>query len=89
MDSDYDDFDLQWTPEDQLSVINPYHSRTSGSRILRGMFPGRLYTFSLRTISGATEPGATSTYSTPIHKKIRTSRWQLQVTVSVSEGSVQ
>uniref|UniRef100_A0A4W6C2B3 protein-tyrosine-phosphatase n=1 Tax=Lates calcarifer TaxID=8187 RepID=A0A4W6C2B3_LATCA len=72
VDSDYDDFDLQWTPEDQLSVINPYHSRTSGSRILRGMFPGRLYTFSLRTISGATEPGATSTYSTPIHKKIRT-----------------
>uniref|UniRef100_A0A7N8WT85 protein-tyrosine-phosphatase n=1 Tax=Mastacembelus armatus TaxID=205130 RepID=A0A7N8WT85_9TELE len=59
VDSDYDDFDLQWTPQDQLSVINPYHSRTSGSRILKGMFPGRLYTFSLRTVSGATEPGAT------------------------------
>ncbi|GAA6232846.1 receptor-type tyrosine-protein phosphatase beta-like [Lates japonicus] len=72
VDSDYDDFDLQWTPEDQLSVINPYHSRTSGSRILRGMFPGRLYTFSLRTVSGATEHGATATYSAPIHKKIRT-----------------
>ncbi|XP_054883636.1 receptor-type tyrosine-protein phosphatase beta-like isoform X2 [Poeciliopsis prolifica] len=68
--SDYDDFDLQWTPKDQLSVINPYHSRTSGSRILKGMFPGRLYTFSLRTVSGATQPGAT--YSTPIQKSIRT-----------------
>nr|XP_020471463.1 receptor-type tyrosine-protein phosphatase beta-like isoform X2 [Monopterus albus] len=72
VDSDYDDFDLQWTPQDRLSVINPYHSRTSGSRILRGMFPGRLYTFSLRTVSGATEPGATHTYSTPIHNSIRT-----------------
>ncbi|XP_044211802.1 receptor-type tyrosine-protein phosphatase beta-like isoform X1 [Thunnus albacares] len=75
--SDYDDFDLQWTPRDQLSVINPYHSRTSGSRILRGMYPGRLYNFSLRAISGATEPGATEpgatpTYSLPIHNSIRT-----------------
>lgn len=70
--SDYDDFDLQWTPRDRLSVINPYHSRTSGSRILRGMFPGRLYTFSLRSVSGATGPGAAPTYSTPIHNSIRT-----------------
>ncbi|TMS01081.1 Receptor-type tyrosine-protein phosphatase beta, partial [Larimichthys crocea] len=70
--SDYDDFDLQWTPRDRLSVINPYHSRTSGSRILRGMFPGRLYTFSLRTASGTTGPEATRTYSTPITNSIRT-----------------
>ncbi|MED6289533.1 hypothetical protein CHARACLAT_003797, partial [Characodon lateralis] len=70
--SDFDDFNLQWTPKDQLSVINPYHSRTSGSRILKGMFPGRLYTFSLRTVSGATQPGTTPTYSTPIQKSIRT-----------------
>lgn len=74
--SDYDDFDLQWTPRDQLSVINPYHSRTSGSRILKGMYPGRLYTFSLRTVSGATEPEATPSYSAAIQKSIRTSRWQ-------------
>lgn len=74
VDSDYDDFDLQWTPRDRLSVINPYQSRTSGSRILRGMFPGRLYTFSLRTVSGATGPGTTPTYSTAIHNSIRTSR---------------
>ncbi|XP_062246778.1 receptor-type tyrosine-protein phosphatase beta-like isoform X2 [Platichthys flesus] len=70
--SDYDDFDLQWTPGDQLSVINPYHSRTSGSRLLRSMFPGRLYTFILRTVSGATGPGATPTLSTPIQYSIRT-----------------
>lgn len=74
--SDYDDFDLQWTPRDRLSVINPYHSRTSGSRILRGMYPGRLYTFSLRTVSGAMEPGATPSYSAAIQNSIRTSRWQ-------------
>ncbi|CAI5668435.1 unnamed protein product [Oreochromis niloticus] len=72
VDSDYDDFDLQWTPRDRLSIINPYHTRTSSNRILRGMFPGRLYNFSLRTISGTTEPGATPTYSTPIRKSIRT-----------------
>ncbi|XP_056272080.1 receptor-type tyrosine-protein phosphatase beta-like, partial [Pseudoliparis swirei] len=72
VDSDYDDFDLQWTPRDRLSVIDPYHSRTSGSRILRGMFPGRLYAFSLRSVSGATEPGATAICSTAIHNSIRT-----------------
>ncbi|XP_028440802.1 receptor-type tyrosine-protein phosphatase beta [Perca flavescens] len=68
--SDFDDFDLEWTPRDQLAVINPYHSPTAGSRILRGMFPGRLYTFSLRSVSGIAEP--TRTYSTPIHNSIRT-----------------
>ncbi|XP_036068129.1 receptor-type tyrosine-protein phosphatase beta isoform X3 [Oryzias melastigma] len=72
VDSDYDDFDLQWNPHDQLSVTNPYHSRTSGSRILTGLFPGRLYSFSLRTVSGATQPGATATRSTPIYNSIRT-----------------
>ncbi|XP_032364750.1 receptor-type tyrosine-protein phosphatase beta [Etheostoma spectabile] len=71
-DSDFDDFDLDWTPRDQLAVINPYHSPTAGSRILRGMFPGRRYTFSLRSVSGAAGPSATRTYSTPIHNSIRT-----------------
>ncbi|XP_013882224.1 receptor-type tyrosine-protein phosphatase beta [Austrofundulus limnaeus] len=72
VDSDYDDFDLKWTPRDRLTVINPYHSRTSRSRILKGMFPGRLYTFSLRTVSGAMQPGGTPTYSDPILNSIRT-----------------
>uniref|UniRef100_A0A8C7X579 protein-tyrosine-phosphatase n=1 Tax=Oryzias sinensis TaxID=183150 RepID=A0A8C7X579_9TELE len=70
--SDYDDFDLQWDPHDQLSVVNPYHSRISGSRILTGLFPGRLYSFSLRTVSGATQPGAVVTHSIPIYNSIRT-----------------
>lgn len=75
LDSDYDDFELQWSPRDRLSVINPYYSRTSCSRILKGMYPGRLYTFSLRTVSGATQPGATPSYSAAIQNTIRTSRW--------------
>uniref|UniRef100_A0A8C6NZT0 protein-tyrosine-phosphatase n=1 Tax=Nothobranchius furzeri TaxID=105023 RepID=A0A8C6NZT0_NOTFU len=71
-DCDYDDFDLQWSPPDQLSIINPYQSRLSCSRILKGMFPGRRYTLSLRTISGAIQPGDTPTYSIPIQNSIRT-----------------
>ncbi|XP_029008877.3 receptor-type tyrosine-protein phosphatase beta-like isoform X2 [Betta splendens] len=70
--SDYDDFDLQWTPQDPLSVINPYHSRTSGSRIVTGLFPGRLYTFHLCTVSGAGRPGAVPTYSSSVISSIRT-----------------
>ncbi|KAJ3596703.1 hypothetical protein NHX12_003107 [Muraenolepis orangiensis] len=72
VDSDYDDFDLQWVPRDRLSVLNPYHTRTSGSRILRGFYPGRLYTLSLRTVSGATDSGPEPTYSLPIYNSIRT-----------------
>ena len=73
VNTDYDDFDLQWTPKDQLSVFNPYHTRTSGSRILKGLYPGRLYTFNLRTVSGS---GAEqTTYSAAIYKSIRTSMW--------------
>lgn len=72
VDSDYDDFELQWSPEDPLSVVNPYHSRTAGSRILKGLFPGRRYTFSLRTISGATETGSPPTFSTAVHSSICT-----------------
>ena len=78
VDSDYDDFDLQWVPKVQLSVVNPYLTRTSGSRILQGFYPGRLYTLSLRTVSGATEAGAEPTYSPTIYKSIRTSRWRAQ-----------
>uniref|UniRef100_A0A8C5B1C8 protein-tyrosine-phosphatase n=1 Tax=Gadus morhua TaxID=8049 RepID=A0A8C5B1C8_GADMO len=72
LDSDYDDFDLQWVPKVQLSVVNPYLARTSGSRLLQGFYPGRLYTLSLRTVSGATEAGARPTYSPTVYKSIRT-----------------
>ncbi|XP_076878415.1 receptor-type tyrosine-protein phosphatase beta isoform X2 [Brachyhypopomus gauderio] len=67
--TDYDDFDLQWSPRDRLSVFNPYHSRTSGSRLLTGLHPGRLYHFSLCTVSSE---GGHPAYSQPIHKSIRT-----------------
>ncbi|XP_056097084.1 receptor-type tyrosine-protein phosphatase beta-like, partial [Rhinichthys klamathensis goyatoka] len=68
--TDYDDFDLQWIPRDPLSVFNPYHSPTSGSRILKGMFPGRRYNISLRTVSGAGSHNPS--YSRPIDSSIRT-----------------
>ncbi|XP_061750681.1 receptor-type tyrosine-protein phosphatase beta-like [Nerophis ophidion] len=71
-DSDYDDFDLQWTPLDRVTIINPYESRTSGSRILRGMFPGRLYNITLRAVSGAMQFGAKPSYSLPLQRSIRT-----------------
>ncbi|KAG7329450.1 hypothetical protein KOW79_007624 [Hemibagrus wyckioides] len=67
--SDYDDFDLQWSPGDALSVINPYQSTTSGSRLLKGLYPGRLYTLSLRTISRA---GGHAAYSQHVYIHIRT-----------------
>uniref|UniRef100_A0A8C1QB89 protein-tyrosine-phosphatase n=1 Tax=Cyprinus carpio TaxID=7962 RepID=A0A8C1QB89_CYPCA len=69
--TDYDDFDLQWSPRDHLSVFNPYHSPTSGNRILKGMYPGRQYNISLRTVSGAGT--SNPTYSSPVHRSIRTS----------------
>ncbi|KAG9272106.1 receptor-type tyrosine-protein phosphatase beta [Astyanax mexicanus] len=73
--TEYDDFDLQWTPSDQLSVFNPYHSRTSSSRLLKGLYPGRLYRFSLRTISSS---GGHPAYSQPIYQSIRTKPQRIQ-----------
>ncbi|XP_037109357.1 receptor-type tyrosine-protein phosphatase beta-like isoform X4 [Syngnathus acus] len=73
-DSDYDDFEVRWTPGDRGSAVNPYENRRSGSRIVRGMFPGRLYNFSLRTVSGSSQGGgeAPPSYSLPIQGSIRT-----------------
>uniref|UniRef100_A0A8C2EDG4 Fibronectin type-III domain-containing protein n=1 Tax=Cyprinus carpio TaxID=7962 RepID=A0A8C2EDG4_CYPCA len=76
--TDYDDFDLQWSPRDHLSVFNPYHSPTSGNRILKGMYPGRQYNISLRTVSGAGT--SNPTYSSPVHRSIRTSQWSTRHT---------
>uniref|UniRef100_A0A8C2HFM7 protein-tyrosine-phosphatase n=1 Tax=Cyprinus carpio TaxID=7962 RepID=A0A8C2HFM7_CYPCA len=74
--TDYDDFDLQWSPRDHLSVFNPYHSPTSGNRILKGMYPGRQYNISLRTVSGAGTNNPT--YSSQVHRSIRTKPERVQ-----------
>ncbi|KAJ8249735.1 hypothetical protein COCON_G00229510 [Conger conger] len=74
--TDYDDFSLQWSPRDPLAVFNPYQSRSSSSRILRGLFPGRLYNFTVRSVSGT--PGAAPAYSRPIHESIRTKPERVQ-----------
>uniref|UniRef100_A0A8C1Y4C3 protein-tyrosine-phosphatase n=1 Tax=Cyprinus carpio TaxID=7962 RepID=A0A8C1Y4C3_CYPCA len=74
--TDYDDFDLQWSPRDHLSVFNPYHSPRSGNRILKGMYPGRQYNISLRTVSGAGTNNPT--YSSQVHRSIRTKPERVQ-----------
>uniref|UniRef100_A0A8D0G8G8 protein-tyrosine-phosphatase n=1 Tax=Sphenodon punctatus TaxID=8508 RepID=A0A8D0G8G8_SPHPU len=50
--TDYDDFELQWTPKDPLTVFNPYSNSRSEGRIVCGLHPGRLYKFSVRSVSG-------------------------------------
>uniref|UniRef100_A0A3B3QLF1 protein-tyrosine-phosphatase n=1 Tax=Paramormyrops kingsleyae TaxID=1676925 RepID=A0A3B3QLF1_9TELE len=66
--TDYDDFDVQWTPQDPLSMFNPYRT----TRVLKGLYPGRLYTFTIRTIAGGGARGGATAYSQPIHGSIRT-----------------
>ncbi|GAA6084170.1 receptor-type tyrosine-protein phosphatase beta-like isoform X1 [Tachysurus ichikawai] len=72
--SDYDDFDLQWSPGDTLSVIKPYQGTTSGSHQLKGLYPGRLYTLRLRTVS---HTGGHAAYSQPVSIHIRTKPQQI------------
>lgn len=69
---DYSNFSLQWSPPDQLTVT-PVHM-TEG--IVRGMFPGRLYNFSLVTVSGAAV--GPMAWSQPIQRSVRTSPSQLK-----------
>ncbi|KAL0967234.1 hypothetical protein UPYG_G00249540 [Umbra pygmaea] len=65
---DYDTFDLQWEPRDTLSITAPGPT----SRVLDGMFPGRLYNFTLRTVSGDGVKGGPMTKSQPIERSLRT-----------------
>uniref|UniRef100_A0AAR2LZN7 protein-tyrosine-phosphatase n=1 Tax=Pygocentrus nattereri TaxID=42514 RepID=A0AAR2LZN7_PYGNA len=46
----YDRFEVKWSPSDalQLSYLNPTRC------VLRGLYPGRLYNISLRTVTGGT-----------------------------------
>ncbi|CAH2277884.1 receptor-type tyrosine- phosphatase beta isoform X1 [Pelobates cultripes] len=66
--TDYDDFELQWTPKDPLVVLNPYNAVKSKGRIITGLHPGRLYNFSVRSISG----NLVKTWSVPIFETVRT-----------------
>ncbi|XP_043092464.1 receptor-type tyrosine-protein phosphatase beta [Puntigrus tetrazona] len=64
---DYDDFEVTWFPQDTLNVSELHSTR----RILDGLYPGRLYNISLRTVSGTTNSPVT--YSSPVYHTIRTS----------------
>ncbi|MEE6480589.1 hypothetical protein FKM82_012615 [Ascaphus truei] len=66
--TDYEDFELQWTPKDPLIVFNPYSIGKSKGRIINGLRPGRLYTFSVRSVSGNMK----KTLSLPIFGDVRT-----------------
>lgn len=68
--TDYDDFELQWTPRDSLNVFNPYSSSKSKGRIVYGLRPGRLYFFSVRSVSGPIR----KTYSESLSGTVRTSK---------------
>lgn len=67
--TDYDDFELQWSPRDAITVFNPYSNRKSEGRIIYGLRPGRSYQFSVKTVSG----DSWKTYSKPIFGSVRTS----------------
>uniref|UniRef100_A0A8C5TZY7 protein-tyrosine-phosphatase n=1 Tax=Malurus cyaneus samueli TaxID=2593467 RepID=A0A8C5TZY7_9PASS len=72
--TDYDDFELQWFPRDPLTVFNPYSSSKSKVRIIYGLRPGRLYEFSVRTVSG----DSSKTYSQSQSASVRTKPDKIQ-----------
>ncbi|KAM9634747.1 receptor-type tyrosine-protein phosphatase beta isoform 6-T6 [Morphnus guianensis] len=72
--TDYDDFELQWLPKDPLTVFNPYSSSKSKVRIIYGLRPGRLYEFSVRTVSGE----SWKTYSQSQSASVRTKPDKIQ-----------
>ncbi|KAK2859223.1 hypothetical protein Q5P01_003843 [Channa striata] len=66
---DYSDFSVQWTPPGNLSVTGTQMTR----RIVGGMFPGRLYNFTVWTVSGDGARGRPTVLSQPSHISRRTS----------------
>ncbi|KAM6895658.1 receptor-type tyrosine-protein phosphatase beta [Xenentodon cancila] len=66
---DYNNFSLQWTPADQLTVTHTHLT----SSVVGGMFPGRQYNFTLVTISGGGAKGSPTVRSQPIERSVRTS----------------
>ncbi|KAK3517590.1 hypothetical protein QTP70_012946 [Hemibagrus guttatus] len=69
---DYDDFEVKWLPRDKLVVSKPNSMRS----IVSGLHPGRLYNFSLSTVSGGT-PGPVA-YSSAVYHSIRTAPGPVQ-----------
>ncbi|XP_072233128.1 receptor-type tyrosine-protein phosphatase beta [Leuresthes tenuis] len=65
---DYDDFSLQWTPADRLTVTRTYLT----SSVVAGMFPGRQYNFTLMAVSGGGAKGGPKVQSQPIQRSVRT-----------------
>ncbi|XP_055986716.1 receptor-type tyrosine-protein phosphatase beta [Sorex fumeus] len=72
--TDYDDFELQWSPKDTLTVFNPYSTKKSEGRIMYGLRPGRSYQFSVQTVSG----DSWRTYSKPVFGSVRTKPDKIQ-----------
>ncbi|XP_066489420.1 receptor-type tyrosine-protein phosphatase beta [Tiliqua scincoides] len=72
--TDYDDFELLWTPRDALTVFNPYSSSKLKGRIVYGLHPGRLYHFSIKSVSGTIQ----RTYSKPLSGTVRTKPDKIQ-----------
>ncbi|XP_032894060.1 receptor-type tyrosine-protein phosphatase beta isoform X2 [Amblyraja radiata] len=73
--TDYDDFELQWTPkDDKVVVINPYTTGKSKGRKIQKLHPGRDYTFEVRTVSGK----SLKSFSQPIQAHIRTKPDKIQ-----------
>ncbi|XP_069760174.1 receptor-type tyrosine-protein phosphatase beta isoform X2 [Narcine bancroftii] len=73
--TDYDDFELQWTPKDaRVVVVNPYNTVKSKGRIIQKLYPGRLYSFEVRTVSGK----PLKSFSEPILARIRTKPDKIQ-----------
>ncbi|XP_056223519.1 receptor-type tyrosine-protein phosphatase beta-like [Seriola aureovittata] len=66
---DYDNFSLQWTPPDPLSIT---HTHLTGC-VVGDMFPGRQYNFTLMTMSGGGARAEPTSRSEPIQRSVRTS----------------
>uniref|UniRef100_A0A8B9HLD4 protein-tyrosine-phosphatase n=1 Tax=Astyanax mexicanus TaxID=7994 RepID=A0A8B9HLD4_ASTMX len=62
----HDNFNINWMPRDALQVSNLNPTRC----ILAGLYPGRLYNISLRTVSGG--PPGPVTYSSFVYHTVRT-----------------
>lgn len=67
---DYDDFVLQWTPPDPLSITQAHLKR----RVVGGMYPGRRYNLTVATVCGGGAKGGPTVRSQTVEMSVRTSR---------------